>query len=360
MPSGLQKNRKFVGRNPIASCKPYSVAKRKTEIVRAVCRNCGTPTVGRWCHNCGQDLFAGRMHQLRELAGDTLGNLFALDGKLLRTLWYLVAFPGRLTAEFYAGRIVRYVYPSKLFWFITIVFFALLWGVAGPRQSVTEGADEARGATVEVSENGPERRGPSMDMDFRVNPSPAETERAAETGTKTGTNAETEATADTLGAAVAETETESSLVATLNAAAANIEADAAESKFFGRLQSTAPYLVLVLVPIFALLVWWLFRRRERTYGDYLVFALHFSAFLYLQCAVWIALGAAFSGIGHAQWFFVAIPPLYLCVALRRVYRPRVVPMILKVALLGLLYLLIMCALLLSSILVIALLMSATR
>ena len=129
----------------------------KNQLVRAVCRNCGTATVGRYCHVCGQDMFAGRTHRLLELLDDSLGNIFAWDNKVFRTLWNLIAFPGRLTREFYAGRIIRYVFPSKLLWFITIIFFALLWSTAkiGDEAPITEVVPAADSIRTESVTTGP-------------------------------------------------------------------------------------------------------------------------------------------------------------------------------------------------------------
>jgi hypothetical protein len=117
--------------------------KNKTAVVRAVCRNCGTPLVGRYCHVCGQDVFAGTNHRLREFFTNSFNVIFAWDSKIFRTLWALTAFPGRLTKEYLDGRITRYVHPSKLFWFMTIVFFALLLSQIKVDDAEKDGFNEA-------------------------------------------------------------------------------------------------------------------------------------------------------------------------------------------------------------------------
>jgi hypothetical protein len=45
------------------------------------------------------------------------------DSRLWRTLWYLLARPGFLTREFFAGRRVRYLPPFRLYLVISLVFF---------------------------------------------------------------------------------------------------------------------------------------------------------------------------------------------------------------------------------------------
>lgn len=242
--------------------------------VRAVCRNCGTSTVGRYCHACGQDLFAGTNHRLYEIVNDTLGTLFALDGKVFRTLWYLVAFPGRLTKEFYAGRIVRYVYPSKLFWFITIIFFALLWSQA----------DFGDDAAVTIRNLGQKEMAGNGELSTK-------------------------------------------------------------EEMRDYFTAMSPYIVLMLVPVFALLVWGFWPRRERTYSDYLVFSFHINSFIYLLFSTGLVVVKIFPDFDGGGWFLFWCPLVYFAIALWKVYRPRIIPMILKIWLFGLAYLILMAGIL---------------
>lgn len=266
--------------------------------VKAVCRNCETPTVGRYCHICGQDMLAGRGHRLREIVGDSLGTIFAWDSKVLATLWYLVAFPGRLTGEFYAGRIVRYVFPSKLFWFLSLVFFALMLTLTDPQVVVSRSDDGITAADSPKTEQ-PEAIAPIPEI---ITDTPKEIERER-------------------GAA--------------------LDANIGDKNLLEYITTWGPYLMLLLVPLFAALVWLLFRRRERSYSDYLVFSLHFNSFVFLMLSLLVVTRKIFPGADLAGRFTVWIQAVYLGVAIRRVYRPRIVPMILKIVLLGLIYIIAM-------------------
>ena len=256
--------------------------RNKTTLVRAACRNCGAATVGRYCHVCGQDLFAGRHNRLREIVDDTLGNIFSLDGKIFRTLGYLIAFPGRLTNEFFDGRIVRYVFPSKLFWFITIIFFALLWNMA--------------------------------DINFNVDVATAETQAGIEN--------------TILPETVTEKYDPDDLPFT-------------QEQFSDFFSTWAPYMVLALVPLFAVLVRMFFRRRERFYSDYLVFSLHFNSFFFLLMSVELVVNEIFPDLESVEWVGFAIPAVYLAVALRTVFRVRWVSVVFKTMLLGIFYMFFM-------------------
>ncbi len=278
--------------------------RNKVSLVRAVCRNCGTRTVGRWCHACGQDLFAGTNHRLREIVGNSLGTVFALDNKVFRTLWYLVAYPGRLTNEFYAGRIVRYVFPSKLFWFIAVIFFALLLGISKiDPGDIAESATDATSPATEQVSSGINLNLPEGDI------------------------------GDSLEGALA--------------------TSAGRRKFMDWFTSALPYMTLLLMPVFALLVWLFFKRRDRSYSDYLVFSLHFNSFVFLLLSIWLVVSKIFPDLGREEWFFLWMPAIYLGFALRRVYRPRIVPMILKIGLLGLIYVIILLSILILSFIILA-------
>ncbi len=100
--------------------------KRKTTLVHAVCKNCETHLQGRYCHVCGQDVFSGAIRTVKDLTFNAVENMFVLDNKLFSTLKYLIFFPGKLSVEYRNGRVKRFVHPSKLFWFISIIFFTLL------------------------------------------------------------------------------------------------------------------------------------------------------------------------------------------------------------------------------------------
>ena len=100
--------------------------KKRTLPEDLICRNCGGQTVGRYCHDCGQDLLAGIGQPILKLIAQVLDNVFALEGKTPRTLVSLLFRPGFLSNQYQIGKIAHYVHPVKLFWMSTLIFFALL------------------------------------------------------------------------------------------------------------------------------------------------------------------------------------------------------------------------------------------
>ncbi|WP_238346339.1 DUF3667 domain-containing protein [Luteimonas saliphila] len=89
---------------------------------RGDCANCGTPLLGEHCYACGQPV-KGLVRHFSSLVGDVLDSVFEWDSRTPRTLWPLLARPGYLTLEYFAGRRIRYVSPFRLFFFLAIVTF---------------------------------------------------------------------------------------------------------------------------------------------------------------------------------------------------------------------------------------------
>ena len=85
------------------------------------CPNCGCTAPAAFCPGCGQDNRRGRL-QTRDLLGEAWQHLTALDTAVIRTLIGLVRRPGRLAAEYVAGRRARYVSPLRFFLGATALF----------------------------------------------------------------------------------------------------------------------------------------------------------------------------------------------------------------------------------------------
>ena len=89
---------------------------------RPDCANCGAALMGEHCHACGQPV-KGLVRHFSSLVGDVLDSVFDWDSRTPRTVWPLLARPGYLTLEYFAGRRIRYVSPFRLFFFIAVLTF---------------------------------------------------------------------------------------------------------------------------------------------------------------------------------------------------------------------------------------------
>lgn len=89
-----------------------------------LCADCGTETIGRFCHNCGN---AAHVHRtLLHLGEELLHGVMHFDSRAWRTLPRLVFRPGQLTREWCLGKRTRYVSPLAMFLFTVFVMFMLL------------------------------------------------------------------------------------------------------------------------------------------------------------------------------------------------------------------------------------------
>lgn len=127
------------------------------------CENCGAPLMGEHCYACGQPT-RGLVRHFSSILGDFMDTVFNIDSRVLRSVGPLLTRPGWLTLEYFAGRRVRYVTPTRLFLFLSLVaFFAIharieagddgVVRVATPRKDVVDaraGSIEKAKTTAEV------------------------------------------------------------------------------------------------------------------------------------------------------------------------------------------------------------------
>jgi len=97
------------------------------------CADCGTETIGRFCHNCGN---ASHVHRtLLHLMEELLHGVMHFDSRAWRTLPRLVFRPGQLTREWCEGKRTRYVSPLAMFLFTVFVLFMGLSYAPEPQES---------------------------------------------------------------------------------------------------------------------------------------------------------------------------------------------------------------------------------
>lgn len=288
------------------------------------CRNCGTHYNGKYCPECGQEADTGAPTALGFIYEFLTRNVLE-KGKLPRTLWHLLRYPGGLTVDFLEGRRARYIRPVRLYLILSILYFLLL-----PLQtnklvkSIPDGP--SRAALKKVAATG----APPL-VSFRVN-----TDESASANAGTSSSAASQASsADASSARPAASARHKTLAATSNGASASSVASASSHeepdiddsaasdlelkkaldkvKFKGPLSdetvrkeiqkrydhfqtlsqqeqaaevmhgviNQAPKAMFFLVPVFALLLKMLFVFRGIPYGAHLLFSVHYHALAFL-------------------------------------------------------------------------------
>ena len=89
------------------------------------CRNCDTQYVGNYCPNCGQEAHTGAPTALAFIYEFLTRNVFE-RGKLPRTIWHLIRYPGGLTIDFLEGRRQRFIRPVRLYFGLSVLYFLIL------------------------------------------------------------------------------------------------------------------------------------------------------------------------------------------------------------------------------------------
>jgi hypothetical protein len=234
------------------------------------CENCGTALRGPYCHQCGQhdiDFHRSFGHMFL----DALENFFHFDAKLFRNIVALLFRPGRLTAEFNAGRRASQMPPLRLYIFVSVLFFFLSFlGRKNDNLFVADPSDlnnpVAKKHLADAVEDIKARKA------ARPAAGPAAATPAEE---KKQRSAETPGGVNLPGNDKNPTELERYLNDKGRYAVGH-QREMAEA-FLHAL----PKMLLVCLPFFALYTRVLFRKSGQVYLQHLVVALHFHTFIFL-------------------------------------------------------------------------------
>lgn len=90
-----------------------------------ICKNCQHEFEGNYCPNCGQSIKEFN-RPIRFLVVDMLGTFFAFDTRFWNTFGSLAVRPGRYASEYLAGRRARFAPPFRVYLFVSLIFFLLL------------------------------------------------------------------------------------------------------------------------------------------------------------------------------------------------------------------------------------------
>ena len=236
------------------------------------CVSCGTALQGKFCYSCGEKkLSPSKDFSVWHFLVDTFEHFTHLDSKLLRSLWALFSKPGFLTAEFIAGRRVRYFKPIPLFVIASILFY--LFFEKATSFFINLG-DISQGYT----------NGNWLTNTFHVDTGSLFTQKA------TAANREPAAYWQEM---------------SLNAA-----------------EKSKTWLFLI-VPVWGLAIWAFFYRKIKWFVPHLIFALHGLTFFVLFDMVALLFGKYVLGFNQLGDLFVLVLAicfaLYNVLAVRRVY-----------------------------------------
>jgi hypothetical protein len=359
------------------------------------CLNCGKPLLGSHCYACGQPV-KGLVRQFSSIVGDFLDSVFEYDSRTLNTIGPLLYRPGHLSTEYFAGRRVRYVSPVRLFVFLCLVsFFVLQFTVdtdvatvereAGPFAEA-QTADEVerrrteRDAALQAAlqsitgEHGAQARERIERQRTRLHARADEhiewlrlRDEALQAGLQPPPPPEAPGSAgqasihfggqawDPQSNPVVLPHMPDAFNRWLNRqigrAQVNIDKVQENPKLLlETFLQTLPQTFFVLLPLFALLLKFVYLFKRRLYMEHLIVALHSHAFLCLTLLLLIMLGGlrallpaglASSAISFIELALALWVPLYLLLMQKRVYRQGWIMTSLKYAFVGFCYMLLL-------------------
>jgi hypothetical protein len=317
---------------------------REAAPVEAHCRNCATALTGQYCSRCGQR--AGvRMITLWELIRDVFGDLFELDSRLWRSLLPLLARPGHLTREYLEGRRVRYMPPFRMYLVLSVIFFLLVSVFSAQSdlrvQIGDESASEEMPRTTEsagAESDGEEADAPPAAADEAGEPvetAGAKPEPRPEDACDSGEISTVTTGFRWLDSRLSEEH--------LREVCREVVADRGETAIKEFLRNI-PTMMFLFLPLIALLMKFLYPLSKRYYVEHLLFFVHYHAFfflamtlllLWLEAVEALALpGALATMTGIAVSLYI---PVYLFIAMRKVYAQGRLATTVKYLLLGIGY-----------------------
>jgi hypothetical protein len=282
-----------------------TIETRSDSIAPKTCRNCGAQADGAYCPACGQET-ALRLPTLREFLREAAGRYVAFDGRFWRTFFALLARPGFLTREYYAGRRRRYIRPARLYLFTTLIFFAVSRLFVDPLAVVDHHADatvDHRANTTEETKRVSDDKGFDLKLDSEdaIVP-PALQQRWSRFNSLT-------------------------------------KREKADQLREGMLRY-APYAMFVLLPVFAMLLKLVYLgrrrkhpRRPRLYGEHLVHAAYDHAFVFIAATAMLLVPGRALATAIGCWIVV-----YLLWSLRSVYGGSWIGLLLRASVLAFVYL----------------------
>jgi len=295
-----------------------------------VCLNCGAHMRGQYCGQCGQR-GSSRLISLWELLRDAFGDLFELDSRIWRTMTPLLARPGLLTHDYLQGRRARYMPPFRTYLVLSLLFFLVAFfnpretfGIFYEPQTLEQiEAEKQRKADKVRDELAAEGivvgTGKPADEDH------AEEEDGLNIRINDGGSVDGACSVDEFTITGPEWLKKRLTPERLVHVCEQMKQDNGR-QFLRNLFDKIPIALIVLLPIMAFVLKALYPLSRRYYVEHLLFFVHFHAFLFLILTLQILLGRINALLPTPEAVGVLIivaasfyVPVYLFVAMRRVY-----------------------------------------
>lgn len=259
------------------------------------CLNCGYhfTDADNFCPSCGQENHSLNV-PFRHILLEVFEGTVHFDTKIFKTFYSLLLKPGFLTSEFNSGRRVQYVPPIKVYVFVSFFFFLLL--------NLLSSHQESHVATGEKDKHKDE-------TSFSIQLGDVNSKELA------GLN---EKQSDSLLAkkGLKENSFDKSLFQRLR----KLENEGSK-EFTHTLIKNISYLMFLIMPVFALILYLFHLKREQFYFEFLIYSIHIHSFLFLLFSIYVLISQIFSSdlVLLIVWLITVV---YFYISLRKVFPQR--------------------------------------
>ena len=120
------------------------------------CLNCGAILNGRFCYNCGQENLQMK-ESFSHMMNHAISDYFHFDDQFFHTMRPLFLKPGFLTNQYMSGHRAGYLHPVKMYIFISLVFFVVMFQSGHQLMDVNQqGSVKASEAAIDSIQKDPE------------------------------------------------------------------------------------------------------------------------------------------------------------------------------------------------------------
>ncbi len=301
------------------------------------CLNCGTTVIGKYCHVCGQENIEPK-ESVWHLISHFFSDITHFDGKFFTSLKDLVLRPGFLSKEYMNGRRVTYLNPVRMYMFTSFIFFLIFFTFFKVDESVVnvtyKNTNIDKLDSVQLIEA-------SKELNNGIPLTKEELKKKLDTASFSVApgNYKSKAEYDSLLKAGVKKHNwfERMLVYK------NIELNqkyrhnkrAALVDIMARVQHSIPQMLFILLPLFALILKFLYiRHKDFYYTDHAIFTIHFYIFIFIAMLLMFGVKKIESTTG-AHWLeyinlvFTLAIFFYLYKAMRNFYNQKRAKTILK-------------------------------
>lgn len=296
------------------------------------CLNCGTPLTGKYCGNCGQRDLPARQ-DLGDLLINFISSFYSFESKFFKTFKYLLFYPGKIVAEYNAGKRESFYHPARMYVFLSFIFFLLFSTVFSTDEMDFDEKGDFNAVKDTINVDSLSRKNTES---LKIGYQPVEVG-------SDNKEAKTLAQYDSLQNVLPPEKRDGFITRYFERKGREIEAREGTSQgemtkaFINDMIENTPRMIFILMPLFALLLKLLYTRRDFYYSEHLIFTIFFYDFIYLVASLIILVSKVewlwWLELGLYLWIFI-----YLYKAMRKVYQQRRAKTVVKFIMLNFLFL----------------------